>query len=105
MIVKPRAVKPGDRIAVVAPASPFNRDDFDRGVTELRRLCLQVAREFPHAVFFAGQLVFSEDLDGFLGRFLHNHTAFEMLRMLQAYGLSLVILPVRVSPRPTIMAA
>jgi K+ transporter len=74
-------------------------------VTELRRLCLQVAREFPNAVFFAGQLVFSEDLDGFLGRFLHNHTAFEMLRMLQAYGLSLVILPVRVSSRPTAMAA
>jgi amino acid transporter len=74
-------------------------------VTELRRLCLQVAREFPHAVFFAGQLVFSDDLDSFLGRFLHNHTALEMLRMLQAYGLSLVILPVRVSPRPAALAA
>jgi hypothetical protein len=38
-------------------------------------------------------------LDGFVGRFLHNHTAFEMLRWLQVRGLSLLILPVRVSSR------
>src|SRR6266849_103226 len=66
-------------------------------IVELRRLCLEVAGEFPHSVFFAGQLVFSGELDGFVGRFLHNHTAFEMLRWLQVRGLSLVILPVRVS--------
>lgn len=35
---KPKALKPGDRIAIVAPASPFARDDFDRGVEELRSL-------------------------------------------------------------------
>ena len=35
---KPRPVKSGDRIAVVAPPSPFSRDEFDRGVAELRRL-------------------------------------------------------------------
>jgi muramoyltetrapeptide carboxypeptidase len=35
---KPRALKPGDRIAVVAPASPFNRDEFTRGVAEIERL-------------------------------------------------------------------
>ena len=29
---------PGDRIAVVAPASPFARDEFDAGVAELRAL-------------------------------------------------------------------
>jgi muramoyltetrapeptide carboxypeptidase len=34
----PRALSPGDRLAVVAPASPFTRDEFDRGVDELRRL-------------------------------------------------------------------
>ena len=66
-------------------------------IVELRRLCLGVAREFPQGVFFAGQLVFGEELDGFMGRFLHNHTAFEMLRWLQLRGLSLVILPVRAS--------
>ena len=35
---KPHALKSGDRIAVVAPASPLARDEFDRGVQELRRL-------------------------------------------------------------------
>jgi muramoyltetrapeptide carboxypeptidase len=37
-MLKPRALQPGDRIAVVAPASPFARDEFDRGIEELRRL-------------------------------------------------------------------
>jgi muramoyltetrapeptide carboxypeptidase len=35
---KPRPLKSGDRIAIVAPASPFARDGFDRGVAELTRL-------------------------------------------------------------------
>jgi muramoyltetrapeptide carboxypeptidase len=35
---KPRALAAGDRLAVVAPASPFARDEFDLGVDELRRL-------------------------------------------------------------------
>lgn len=37
-MVKPPALKPGDRIALVSPASPLPRDEFDKGVTELRRL-------------------------------------------------------------------
>ena len=35
---KPRGLQSGDRVAVVAPASPFDRDVFDRGVTELQQL-------------------------------------------------------------------
>ena len=35
---KPRALAPGDRLAVVAPASPFTREEFDRGIDEIRRL-------------------------------------------------------------------
>jgi muramoyltetrapeptide carboxypeptidase len=35
---KPRPLTPGDRIGIVAPASPFSRDEFDRGVAELTRL-------------------------------------------------------------------
>jgi muramoyltetrapeptide carboxypeptidase len=35
---KPRALRDGDRVAVIAPASPFARDEFDCGVSELRRL-------------------------------------------------------------------
>jgi len=35
---KPRALAPGDRLAIVAPASPFTREEFDSGLHELRRL-------------------------------------------------------------------
>jgi muramoyltetrapeptide carboxypeptidase len=37
-MLKPRAIGPGDRLAVVAPASPFTREEFDRGIDEIRRL-------------------------------------------------------------------
>jgi len=63
---------------------------------ELHNLCAGVAQEFSRAVFFAGKLVFTEELDGYVSRFLHNHTALELQGRLQSEGLSLVILPVRV---------
>jgi len=34
-MVKPKAVRPGARIAAVSPASPFLREEFDRGMKEL----------------------------------------------------------------------
>lgn len=37
-MLKPRALTPGARLAVVAPASPFAREEFDQGVAELARL-------------------------------------------------------------------
>jgi muramoyltetrapeptide carboxypeptidase len=37
-LLKPRVLQPGARVALVAPASPFERDEFERGVAELRRL-------------------------------------------------------------------
>lgn len=37
-MLKPRALRPGDRVAILSPASPFKREDFDRGVAELRVL-------------------------------------------------------------------
>ena len=67
-------------------------------VLELRRLCFEVASQFQHTVFFAGQLVFGDEINGFMTRFLHNQTAFEVLQWLQLNGLSLGILPVRVTP-------
>lgn len=63
-------------------------------ILELRKLCLQVAHEFPHAVFFAGKLIFERD--GFLNRFLHNQTAYEIQHWLELQGYSLVVLPIRV---------
>lgn len=35
---RPRALRPGDRVALVAPASPFSRDEFESGLVELRAL-------------------------------------------------------------------
>lgn len=37
-MIKPRALRAGDRLAIVAPASPFDREEFDRGLAELRAL-------------------------------------------------------------------
>ncbi len=34
----PVALRPGDHVAIVSPASPFAREEFDGGVAELRRL-------------------------------------------------------------------
>ena len=34
----PPALKPGDRIGIVSPASPFAREEFDAGVAEIERL-------------------------------------------------------------------
>jgi muramoyltetrapeptide carboxypeptidase len=39
-LTKFRPVRPGSRVALVAPASGFEREEFDRGVAELKRLGL-----------------------------------------------------------------
>jgi len=70
-------------------------------VLEIVQICRDVAHEYPHVVFFAGKLIFSDEAEGYLGRFLHMHTALEVQRYLQIEGLSLVILPVRVAPPET----
>ncbi len=37
-LLKPRALEFGDRVAVIAPASPFVKDELEAGLAELRRL-------------------------------------------------------------------
>ena len=37
-MLKPRALTPGDRLAVLAPASAFPKEEFDEGIAELERL-------------------------------------------------------------------
>ena len=37
-LTKFRPVRPGSRVALVAPASGFDREEFDRGVAELKRI-------------------------------------------------------------------
>jgi muramoyltetrapeptide carboxypeptidase len=56
-MLKPRALRPGDRIAVVSPASPFDRGEFDKGVAELRRLGFEPVFHdsvFDRAAFTSG---------------------------------------------------
>ena len=55
--IKPRRLRPGDRVALVAPASSFKREQFDAGVAELRTLGFEAAyddRVFARDRFVAG---------------------------------------------------
>jgi muramoyltetrapeptide carboxypeptidase len=55
--LKVRPVAPGSRVALVAPASSFDRAEFDRGVAELQRLGLEPVFDddvFDKQVFTAG---------------------------------------------------
>jgi len=63
-------------------------------VDDLEGLCRQVGQIYPHATFFAGQLVFQRD--SWVQRLLHNQTAYSLQRRLQWIGLPMVILPTRV---------
>ena len=56
-MIKPRPVRPGDRIAIVSPASPFSRDELDRGAAELRALGYEPVYDdsiFETAMFTSG---------------------------------------------------
>ena len=61
---------------------------------ELMQLATLAAARFPHAVFFAGQLLFSRETR--LTRLLHNSTAFALQRRFFLANLPFVILPIRV---------
>ena len=63
-------------------------------VTEAEKLCQEVARDFPRALFFAGKLVFERE--AWFQRLLHNETAYQLQRRLQFAGLNAMVLPVRV---------
>lgn len=56
-MMKPRALRPGDRIAVVAPASGSTPDELERGEAELRRLGFEPVHTdavFERGMFSAG---------------------------------------------------
>jgi amino acid transporter len=63
-------------------------------VAEAEHLCLEVAREFPHIVFFAGKLIFQRET--WYHRLLHNDTALAIETRLRWLGRTVVTLPVRV---------
>ena len=63
-MLKPRALRPGDRVAVVAPASSFARAEFDAGIEELRRLGYEPVYEesvFARARYTAGDAALRAD--------------------------------------------
>lgn len=63
-------------------------------VAESEKLCLEVAREFPHIVFFAGKMIFQREQ--WYHRLLHNETALAVERRLRWVGKTMVTLPIRV---------
>jgi hypothetical protein len=63
-------------------------------VAEAERLCLEVAREFPKVVFFAGKMIFQRER--WYHRLLHNETALAVEKRLRWVGKTMVTLPIRV---------
>jgi muramoyltetrapeptide carboxypeptidase len=56
-VIKPPALRPGDRIGIVAPASYFKRELFDRGLAALRRMEYEpvfLDTIFDRDLYFAG---------------------------------------------------
>jgi amino acid transporter len=63
-------------------------------IEEMEKLSAQVAKEFPHSIFFAGKLVFEREK--WYQRILHNETAYAIQRRLQFGAMNCMVLPVRV---------
>src|SRR5215831_12870876 len=58
-LVKPPALRPGDTIGIVAPASNVNRADFEAGCAALRSMGFKVFYEdsiFDRDLYFAGSV-------------------------------------------------
>lgn len=57
-MIKARAVRPGDRVAIVAPSSPFQVDELEAGLGEIRRLGFEPVydeRLFERRGYVAGE--------------------------------------------------
>src|SRR5262249_14346916 len=55
--IKPRALKTGDRVGIVAPASYFNREEFEAGCAVLRQIAYEPVYSesiFDRDLYFAG---------------------------------------------------
>jgi hypothetical protein len=63
-------------------------------VAEAEKLCLEIAGEFPHVVFFAGKMIFQREK--WYHRLLHNETALAIEKRLRWRGKTMVTLPIRV---------
>ncbi|MCM2332898.1 MAG: amino acid permease, partial [Anaeromyxobacteraceae bacterium] len=90
-----RYVELAHRLGLAADA---RLDVGTEAVAVAERRCVEVSREFPRAVYFAGKLVFERET--VLQRLLHNETAAQLQRRLQFAGLCAMVLPVRVLDGP-----
>jgi amino acid transporter len=75
-------------------AADYRMDVGTEAVAVAERLCSEVSRDFPRAVFFAGKLVFQRET--IFQRLLHNETAYQLQRRLQFAGMNSMVLPVRI---------
>jgi len=62
-------------------------------VEGIYRVCVDLARRYPRAMFFGGKLIWKRE--SWWQRILHNETAFQVQRRLQWKGLAMTILPLR----------
>jgi len=61
---------------------------------EVMKLAREAAGQFPNHVFFAGQLLFTNETN--VTRWLHNHTVSTLQRRFFLSNLPFVVLPIRV---------
>lgn len=62
-------------------------------LSEIERLCTDIQRSYPRAMFFAARLLFWKDT--LWTRILHNETPLALQRRLMFHGLQFVVLPLR----------
>jgi amino acid transporter len=63
-------------------------------VDEMTKLCKEINKDYPNAIFFTSKLVF--EADNWFTRLLHNQAALAIQRRLHFDGLQMVILPMKV---------
>ncbi|MFL9880504.1 APC family permease [Herbaspirillum rhizosphaerae] len=63
-------------------------------VQEVTKLCYDISKQYPNAIFFTSKLIFEQD--NWFIRLLHNQAALAIQRRLHFDGLQMVILPMKV---------
>jgi hypothetical protein len=63
-------------------------------VSKLTEMCEEISKEYPNAIFFTSNLVFTQD--NWFTRMLHNQAALAIQRRLHFKALQMIILPMKV---------
>ena len=62
-------------------------------VEGLYRVCIDLAKDHPHVMFFGGKLIWKRE--SWWQRLLHNETSYQVQRRLQWKGLPMTVIPLR----------